>query len=120
MAAADVAAHAAKFLAVNPATASPGPQVAEQSPMISKVRNPYFLVPFVFGGIALPVAIAISKALTQALQPAFVIEFILFFGLGVSGWVVLLKRKDFETFFCSPFGPCRRNRAVFGDAGVFA
>ena len=72
--------------------------------MISKVRNPYFLVPFFFGGVALPVALAISKALTQALQPAFVIEFILFFGLGVSWLVVLLKRKDFENFFALLLG----------------
>jgi hypothetical protein len=41
----------------------------------------------------------LSKALTQAIQPAFLIEFVLFFGLGVSGLVVLSKRKDFENFF---------------------
>jgi hypothetical protein len=80
--------------------------------MISKVRNPYFLVPFFFGGVALPVALAISKALTQALQPAFVIEFILFFGLGVSWLVVLLKRKDFENFFALLLG-------LAGGIGLF-
>jgi len=80
--------------------------------MPSKVRNPYFLVPFFFGGIALPIALAISKALTQALQPAFVIEFILFFGLGVSWLVVLLKRKDFENFFALLLG-------LAGGSGLF-
>ena len=80
--------------------------------MISKVRNPYFFVPFFFGGVALPVALAISKALTQSLQPAFVIEFILFFGLGVSGLVLLLKRKDFENFFVLLLG-------LAGGIGLF-
>src|SRR6516165_8073505 len=96
---------------MNPAI-TPLPRHRAIKPMPSKVRNPYFLVPFVFGGIALPVALAISKALTQALQPAFVIEFILSFGLGVSWLVVLLKRKDFENFFALLLG-------LAGGIGLF-
>ena len=96
---------------MNPAITSL-PRHRAIKPMPSKVRNPYFLVPFFFGGIALPIALAISKALTQALQPAFVIEFILFFGLGVSWLVVLLKRKDFENFFALLLG-------LAGGIGLF-
>ena len=70
---------------------------------------------FLLWGVALPVALAIS-AMTQAPQPAFVIEFILFFGLGVSGLVVLLKRKDFENSFALLLGLAGGIGLFFGDA----